>query len=118
MGEPDHHENQEKWTTGQRRHRRYLTDLPLTVRLSGRDLEGYCNQVAEGGLGTLLAKPIPSGSVVLLRFAVPGHETELHVKAVVRYQMGFQHGLEFLSLTEAERAAIRLFCRELPSVRG
>ena len=105
-----------KWTTGKRRFPRYLTNLPLTVSLRGRFLEGYCNQIAEGGLGALLPEPVPVLSEVSLRFAVPTHPTKLHLQGVVRYQIGFQHGLEFASLAEEERLSIRQFCSELPSV--
>jgi len=112
-----HPESQEEnWTTGIRRFPRYLTNLLLTVTFRGRDLEGYCNQIAEGGLGALLSEPIPVGKVVLLQFVVPTHPTGFRVHAVVRYQIGFQHGLEFASLDEVERLAIRQFCSELPSV--
>jgi hypothetical protein len=115
--EPRDPENPEEWTTGrQRRFRRYLTDLPLTVSLGEHTLEGYCNQIAEGGLGAFLPEPVPAGSVVSLQFAVLSPPTELRVQAVVRYQVGFQHGLEFTSLNEGERVAIRQFCNELPSV--
>jgi len=116
VGEADYPENQEKRTTGQRRFPRYLTDLAITVTLRESDFEGYCNQIAEGGLGALLPQPVPVGSVVWLQFVVAPHATELHVQAVVRYQTGFRHGLEFTSLAEAERVAIRQFCRELPWV--
>ncbi len=114
--EPRGPENPERWTTGKRRFPRYLTNLPLTISLGERDLEGYCNQIAEGGLGAFLPEPIPTSRVVVLHFAVPSPPVELHVQAVVRYQIGFQHGLEFVSLTEGERLSIRQFCSELPSV--
>ena len=115
--EPRDPANPEEWTTtGKRRFRRYLTNLPLTVSLGDRDLEGYCNQIAEGGLGALLPEPVPVGSPVMLHFRVPSPPAELHVQAVVRYQIGFQHGLEFASLDEGERLSIRQFCTELPSV--
>ena len=114
--EPRGPENQERWTTGKRRFPRYLTNLPLTVSLGERALEGYCNQIAEGGLGALLPEPVPTSRVVALQFVVPSRPTELHVQAVVRYQIGFQHGLEFASLNEGERLAILQFCRELPAV--
>lgn len=104
------------WTTGRRRFMRHLTNLPIMVSLPERDIEGYCNQIAEGGLGALLSEPIPVGKVVLLQFVVPTHPTGFRVHAVVRYQIGFQHGLEFASLDEVERLAIRQFCSELPSV--
>ncbi len=101
-----------------RRCRRYLTNLPLTVSLAERDIEGYCNQITEGGLGAFLPEPVPVGSVVGLQFAVPTDPAELRAQAVVRYQNGFQHGLEFVSLNEGKQMAIRQFCSELPSVSG
>jgi len=124
-------EHSPKWLPERRRFPRYLIDphtyrslaspeawgLPITVTLHERDLEASCNQIAEGGLGAFLPEEVPVGSVVSLQFAAPPpHLTELRVQAVVRYQVGFQHGLEFTSLNEAEREAIRQFCSELPSV--
>jgi len=120
-------EHSEKWLPERRRFWRYLIDpralrlraspeawgLPITITFHERDLQGYCNQIAEGGLGALFPQPVPEGSVVGLRFAVPT-DTELRVQAVVRYQNGSQHGLEFTSLNEGDRVAIRQFCNELP----
>jgi hypothetical protein len=88
----------------------------MTVTLHERDLEAYCNQIAQGGLGALLREELPVGSVVSLQFVLPPHSTELRVQAVVRYHVGFQHGLEFTSLNERERSVIRQFCYELPSL--
>ena len=104
------------WTTGQRRFLRYLTNLHLTVSLSERHVNGYCNQIAEGGLGALLEEPVSEGCSVSLRFAVPTHPTALHMRGIVRYVYGFQHGIEFVFLEEEERLAIRRFCTGLSSV--
>lgn len=101
------------WTTGQRRFMRYLTNIPICVRAGERDIEGYCNQIAEGGLGALLRELVPVGSVVSLQFVVPIHATKLHLQAVVRYEIGLQHGLEFVSVNDLERFTIRQFCNEL-----
>jgi hypothetical protein len=92
--------------------------LPITVIVRERGLEGYCNQIAQGGLGALLPETVPVGSVTLLQFVMPTFPSKLRVQAVVRYQIGFQHGFEFLSLNEAEQLAIRQFCSELASVSG
>ena len=101
--------------TKQRRFPRYRTDLPITVRnFLGRDLEGHCNVIAEGGLSLTLPEAVPEGTVILLEFLVPIHPTRLRVWAVVRYLIGLQHGLEFISITERERLSIRQFCNELP----
>lgn len=100
-----------------RRFQRYGTDLPITVTFGESDLKGYYNQIAEGGLGALLPKAVQVGSVVWLQFIVLTKPIELlRVQAAVRYQIGLQHGLEFLSLNERERLAIRQFCSELPPV--
>ena len=104
------------WATGRRQFLRYLTNLPITVSLREHDIEGYCNQIAEGGLGALLREPVAVGSAVSLQFVLPTHPAKLHLQGVVRYEFGFQHGLEFISPGEAERLAIRQYCHELPSV--
>lgn len=102
-----------KWSE-KRRFPRYRTDLPLRIRNhEERDLDGRCFVIAEGGLGGNLPEPIPVGSVVQLRLAVPTHPTLLEVWAVVRYQQGPQHGFEFVSLTDTERLSIKEFCTEL-----
>jgi PilZ domain len=98
----------------QRRFPRYRTNLPLRVRdHQEHDLDGRCLIIAEGGLGVILPKPIPVGSVVQLRLAIPTHPTVVEVWAVLRYSLDLNHGFEFVSLTEAERLSIKQFCKEL-----
>jgi len=118
----------ENWVPEARRFWRYLIDprayrlgaspeawgLPITITFQERDLQGYCNQIAEGGLGALLQEELPVGSVVSLQFVVPPRSARLHVQAVVRYHIGLQYGLELTPLHEGERVAIRQFCNELP----
>jgi len=99
-----------KWPTGRRQFRRYLTNLPITVSLRESDLQGYCNQIAAGGLRALFPQSVPVESTVLLQFRVPTEEGALRTLAVVRYQVGFQHGLQFVSLSEEERQSIRRLC--------
>jgi hypothetical protein len=53
------------------------------------------------------------GTVVQLRLALPTHPALFQVRAVVRYQLDFHHGFEFVSLTEEERLSVRQFCKEL-----
>jgi len=90
--------------TKQRRVRRYWTDLPITVRNRlERDLEGHCNVIAEGGLCVTLPEAVPEGNVILLEFVVPTQPTRLRVWAVVRYLIGLQHGLEFISISPSSR---------------
>jgi len=127
VNEPD---GSEKWVPERRRFRRYLIDprtyrslaspeawgLPITVTLRDRSLEAYCNEIAEGGLSAVLPEEVPVGSLVWLQLIVPPHATELRIQAVVRYRVGSQHGLEFVSLNEGERVAVRQFCSDPPPV--
>ena len=103
------------WVVGRRRFPRYRTALPLRVRDHlERPLEGHCDIIAEGGLGTTLSETLPLGSVVLLQFTLSNRPTEFQVWAIVRSHVALrQHGLEFVSLTEEERLSIRQFCNEL-----
>ena len=98
-------------------HRRfpcYHTDLPVSVRNHDeRDLDGRCFVIAEGGLGANLPEPIPVGSIVRLRLALPTSSTLLNVWAIVRYQLDLHHGFEFVSLTDGERLSISEFCNQL-----
>ncbi len=124
---PISQENPDRWVPEQRRFWRYQIDprtyrlsaspevwgLPITVTLQERDFAGQCCQLSEGGLGAFLPEEVPVGSVVSLQFVVPP-STKLRVQAVVRYQIGFQHGFVFASPTEKERIVIREFCKELP----
>ena len=103
------------WVVGRRRFPRYRTALPLRVRDHlERQYEGYCDIIAEGGLGVTLSETLPLGSVVLLQFALPNRPAELQIWAIVRSHVALrQHGLEFVSRTEEERLSIRQFCNEL-----
>jgi len=105
------------WATGRRQFLRHLTKLPITVSLRKRNIKGTCNQIAEGGLGAHLRQAVPVGSTVSLQLPVPPQPGKLSLKGVVRYESGLQHGLEFVSLTEAERKALRHYCSGLPSVK-
>jgi len=98
----------------QRRFSRYHTDLPITVRDQGeRESVGRCVIIAEGGLAAIFPGPIPAGSVVTAWLSIPNHPAILEPMAVVRNQIGLRHGLEFVSLTDSERTAIRQFCAGL-----
>ena len=108
--------------TNRRRFPRYRTNLPLRIcNYQERNLDGSCIVIAEGGAGGILPEAIPMGNVVQLRLALAAHPVLFQVWAVVRYQVDFHHGFEFVSLTEGERLSVRQFCNELTakqSARG
>jgi hypothetical protein len=53
------------------------------------------------------------GEVVSLEFSLPDSPIPLEVRTIVRYRKGFLHGLEFLGLTDEQRAAIENYCSTL-----
>lgn len=101
-------------TSTRRQFPRHHTDLPIRLlNERGQDFVGRCVVLAEGGFGAVLPNPIPAGSEVTAQVCIPTHPTDLTVQAVVRNQKGLRHGFRFVSLGDAERAAIRQFCRGL-----
>ncbi|HYY70617.1 MAG TPA: PilZ domain-containing protein [Terriglobales bacterium] len=97
----------------QRRFPRYYTDLPIRVREQERELGGRCAIIAENGIGVILPKPFPAGSVITVQLPVPTNPTAVEALGVVRNQSGLRHGIEFVSLTDSERGSIQQFCAGL-----
>ncbi len=104
-----------------RRHARFRSDFRL--RVSGvRDheeftVEGRCTVLSEGGVGGILAGEMVKGDVVTLTFTLPATDTRFQLRGVVRRKNGLHYGIEFLSLTEAQREAIRAHCKTLHPYR-
>jgi PilZ domain len=100
-----------------RRHTRYHDNFPVTVSyLLGNQyqkLEGHCRDLAEAGIGILLAAELNAGEVAGLRFLLPGSALPWEVRAVVRYRRGYQYGFEFLSLTGERQDALKSYLKGL-----
>lgn len=100
-----------------RRYPRYRADFPLTA--TALDDQGYfesqgrCSDIAHAGMGVVLTSNAPPGDVLALKLRLPNNSEVLSVRAIVRYQNGFVHGLEFLGLTPEQQAAIDEFCTTL-----
>jgi len=100
-----------------RRHERYRTDFPVkatVLRESGyQDLAGRCGDIGHGGMGAVFNAECVKGEVISLEFRLPIASEVLSVRSIVRYRKGFLHGLEFLGLTDEQRAEIGRFCSQL-----
>jgi hypothetical protein len=105
---------QKSW---RRRHPRYRADFPLKATALLEDgyaeIQGRCSDIGQGGIGTVLNGEVPSGEVVSLELQLPSSFKSLAVRAIVRYQKGFVHGLEFLGLSDEQQLAINTFCTGL-----
>lgn len=105
---------QKSW---RRRHPRYRADFPLkakALRENGYlEIQGRCSDIGQGGVGTVLNGEVPPGEVVSLELRLPARAQSLVVRAIVRFQRGFVHGLEFLGLSHEEQLAVNNFCATL-----
>jgi len=90
---------------------RYKVAVPLDVtvlrsgvpdRIPGRSLD-----ISAGGAGLVLAGVIFPGESVGVQFFLPGASLPVETRAVVRYQSQLRCGVEFLGLSEEQRALIR-----------
>jgi hypothetical protein len=103
-----------------RRYPRHRADLPVkltALREKGyAEISGRCSDIGRGGMGAVLTSEIPAGEVVSLEFRVPSSSTLLSVRAIVRYQRGFTHGMEFLTPSPQMQGIIDSFCEGLETV--
>ena len=94
-----------------RRHPRYSADFRVTVSYllenQYQNLQGHCRDLAEAGIGILLAAELNNGEVTGLNFLLPGAALPWAVRAVVRYRRGYHYGFEFLSLTDEQQTSLK-----------
>src|SRR5580658_1207174 len=100
-----------------RRHPRYSVDFRVAVSYlldnHYQKLEGHCRDLAEAGIGILLAAELNSGEVAGLSFLLPGSAIPWEVRAVVRYRRGYQYGFEFLLLSSEQQELLRSYIKGL-----
>jgi c-di-GMP-binding flagellar brake protein YcgR len=78
--------------------------------------EGQSKDLSAAGIGVLLAEEIPMGAVLSLNFRLPTLNASWEVRAVVRHRRGYHYGLEFLSLTPAQRELLANYLTDLERV--
>jgi len=115
--EKDQRLKQKGW---RRRYPRHRADLP--VRLTAlcekgyADITGRCSDIGRGGVGAVLTGEVPAGEVVSIEFRLAPSAALLTTRAIVRYQRGFSHGLEFLSPSAEVQGVVDSFCAELEAI--
>jgi TonB family protein len=103
---------------GQSRRRvpRFLMQAPvdLTVLRSGvpDTLPGRSVNVCERGVAAIVAGELVAGESVGVELQLPPLSEPLRTRALVRYQDKLRCGLEFVSLSAEQRAAIRDWAKE------
>jgi hypothetical protein len=100
-----------------RRYARYRTELPVIVKVLGKDgyirIHGRCFELAEAGLGAVITSELTAGEMVTLEFSIPGAPEPFVIRSVVRHRMGFLHGFEFIGALPEQGELIQRFCRNL-----
>jgi c-di-GMP-binding flagellar brake protein YcgR len=96
-----------------RRHPRYRVDFrAMATYLEDSQynkVEGHCSDLSEAGIGMLLPTDLNIGDVAGLSFSLPESSDVWESRAVVRYRRGYHYGFEFLSLTSAQRQALKSY---------
>lgn len=97
-----------------RRYPRYRVDFAVKFTALGDDgyaeIHGRCGDIGCGGMGVVLTGEIKPGEVVSIEFALPASLEPMSVRAIIRYQTGSAHGLEFLGLSNEQREAVERYC--------
>lgn len=88
----------------------YVTPVSI-ARRDGLTIDGHSEDISEGGMLVLTEQPCNSDHTVTIRFALPGTGKLISVQASARWVRTARGtgaaGLEFQSLPEAARCAIR-----------
>ena len=78
-------------------------------------LDGHTKDICEAGLGVVLARPLSHGKRVKIELPNIYKSATMVLNAVVRHQDKHHHGLEFVSITEAQQHIIRQLCKDKKS---
>lgn len=111
-------------TGDQRQQRRFFrasVDFPATVIIPGGELVliGRAIDLSAGGLRVATASEISPGQSVVLRFALPGRETEmlLRGKVVLSFfdasRREYAHGIAFTQYAQPDQDEIVAYVHEL-----
>ena len=88
--------------------------VPINVRVrlryerEGKQQQCHCRSfdISEGGIGLMSPYEIELGQVVDLEFSLPESTAPLKLRAVIRSQVGFRLGCEFILLTDKQKTEI------------
>lgn len=90
---------------------RYRIDVRVLVKVQreqGTDLlRGRSTDISQSGMGVTLSGDLNPGEVVDMEFSLPFTREALHLRAVVRRRNGLNYGMEFITLSAQQRAAIQ-----------
>ncbi|MBI3186189.1 MAG: PilZ domain-containing protein [Myxococcales bacterium] len=89
-----------------RKQRRIPVDLWIEVERGGELYYQRATNLSVGGAYFAQTIPLPLGTVVDLRFTLPGEEHQIGCKGEIVTAQGLGMGVHFLSIQESDRARI------------
>ncbi len=98
-----------------RRHERRAWHSEIRVVEGGNVLAGHAKDICEAGLGVVLSRPVGKGQTVKVELPKIYKSATMVLNAVVRYQKDQSHGLEFVSITDAQQHIIRQLLKDKKS---
>lgn len=57
------------------------------------EFSAIAKNISRGGIGLEVSEPLPLGTVVTIRFSIPGERTELSVRAEVKHHYCFNYNV-------------------------
>src|SRR5512140_2162669 len=89
---------------------RHKVIIPVQVTVFEQNgyvnLSGEASDFSETGLCLVLTRQLEEHTAILLQFNLPYNSQPLRMRALVRHRSGFHHGIEFISVTPAQKEAL------------
>lgn len=99
-----------------RKYPRVEVKFKVALAFAGGRTEGQGEMLnlSEGGCAVRSDKRVPEKALLVLTIYPPGHKSPITLKnASVRWVRGWEFGIEFVSLSPDERAAVQRLVQEL-----
>jgi len=98
-----------------RRHERRAWHSEVRVVEGKNILAGETKDICESGVGVVLTQRISEGKKVKVELPRVYKSATMVLNAVVRHQSNHAHGLEFVSLTDAQQHILRQLLKDKKS---
>ena len=116
-------QSNEKNQEGVRRWERFTVDIRLKASFKRNNMPltvfGRGSDVSQGGMAAYIPSELPVGSSVDLELSLPymTGEQPIRIIAGVRNRNGFRYGLEYLAISESDKARLLKSLRALALTR-
>jgi hypothetical protein len=95
-----------------RKAQRYFFDQRVRVKFEDQVISGRIRDISAEGLGVVIPKSLPLGMSAVVEFSTgEGESHTITCEVVLRHSHGFYHGFEFVSLSPAYAASLKVACR-------